>query len=153
MAQQNLTTAESLVLMAEAARDFRTYDYIRQCIIDLWEKEQEMGLTTEAWNNHPSTNFEAASRCIHVRSFMWDQPAYETILECQPLSIGYGNKVVHEWVRKHKLPNGIVVRITRNYLANIPEEDMATLELLGKVNCEIIEAKPSHVEKTVFCPN
>lgn len=139
--------------LADALADFRTYNVIRQAYIDAVTYGFSIGATLGYWNELRPQHWQSLDKITVYASGLSSRKMDYLVLLKQPnVDMGHSNNIIVNDKRKYKAPNGFLIEISNTYEADIPPEELAVLELIGKVEVEHIPAQPSRTEKRVFCP-
>lgn len=127
--------------------DFRTYDIVRQAQIDLMYHFNVFFIPIQeiALRETDKLSLKIKNPCIGFR-VPYNKIAHLTT------EIAYDNSITARFSKEYTF-QGITFVISDYLTAEIPEEELTLLELLGKVEVTIEEAQPSKTTKTIFCPN
>ena len=139
-----MTPASKYTAMAEALRDFNTYQELNQLQINMWEELTNAGLRVNPYNSwKPFNAVDHIGVYFHTYNLGHN---YDWIMQQKNIELSHSNQVKAVFKHSHVLANGIELS------AKIPEENMMMLELLGKVDIEVTKAQPITITKKVFCP-
>ncbi len=134
-----------ILAIKKALAEHQAYNVIRQAHIDLMYH----------FNKFYTVNMEVALNSTNQINILWHNIGYiieyDTIAD-KVTEITYDNSINAQFTKTYQYKD-VTFRISDYLNAKIPEEELALLELLGKVEITITEAQPSKVEKTIFCPN
>jgi hypothetical protein len=139
-------TYQQIQLIKSVLADFRAYNVIRQAQIDImyhfnvfFTPIQEVSLSKEdkitvKINSIGIGYTESYDEIAHIVTDLH----YDNIIRAQ--------------FKKEYIFKDVTFIIDDYLVANIPEEELLLLELLGKVEVTITKAQPSTVTKSIFCP-
>lgn len=140
------TKAELFTNIAAALRDFRTYSVANQLYIDQFEFWQNLDITCYTYYD---LIIGAEGLAVQVR-IPWRSANYYTLIDHKEVQLSYDNCISVTNKLRRKLSTGLKISSFVETTAAIPDKEMNTLRLLGKVETTLTKAS---INESVFCPN
>lgn len=150
----NKTITEKINAVSEALRDFNTYQELNQLHVDMIYFAESIGSSVDNFNvdiNRRSITVTDSFDIELCIISIFKGHTYESLLDCEGVELGH-NAVTLKKTFTKTLRNGTKLICVEHFSSYIPDEEMEMLELLGKVNVEVIPAQLAKVSKSVFCP-
>ena len=138
---------QQILLIKSVLKDFRAYDVIRQAQIDLMYHFNIFISPRQTVSLYLVDKVMIKVNSIGIGHFK----PYKEIAHLIT-SITYDNKIKADFKKEYTF-RGVTFIIDDYVMAEIPEEELILLELLGKVTVTVIEAQPSTITKSIFCPS
>ena len=137
---------QQIQLIKSALMDFRAYDIIRQAHIDIM---YHFNISFKPTVNLCLTQDDRIQVRIVVR-IGYSKPYNEIAHLATDIIID--NRIKAKFIKEYTF-RGITFVIDDYLVADIPKEELTLLELLGKIDVKVVEAQPSTITKSIFCPS